>query len=140
MGCCGTFVLCTASSRCMRIDAAERTKCVNWVWGPAPQENLTPPEIINFLHAILHVLGWNLPPNLTSVSHCLNALKRCLGKCDSAMIPCTWLLTTSTAAAGVSGPFYYYLAATGRVGILTVRQGLCPARPCRRYATAIKTR
>ena len=51
----------------------------------------------------------------------------------------TWLLTMSTAA-GVSGltwAFYYYLAATGRAGILTIRQGLCPARPCRRYATDV---
>ena len=54
--------------------------------------------------------------------------------CDS-----TWLLTTMTAA-GVSGltwSFYYYLAATGRVGILTVRRGLCPARPCCRYTTEV---
>ena len=31
-------VLCTATSRCMRIDVAERSKLkrVNWVWGVCP--------------------------------------------------------------------------------------------------------
>ena len=70
--------------------------CVNWVWGACPQ-NLTPPEIIFACN-----LGMELTTKpIVSVSHCLNTLHGS-GKCDSAMTPCTWLLTTSTAA-GVSG-------------------------------------
>ena len=83
----GTFVLCTASSRCMRIDDAERSKRVHWVWGGGGGggggglPNLTPTEIISACK-----LGMELAAKLASVSHCLYALKRCSGKCDSAML------------------------------------------------------
>ena len=108
------------------------SKRVNWVWGACPQ-NFTAPEIVSACN-----LGMELTTKpIVSVSQYRQAL---FGEVRLSH-DSTWLLTRSTAA-GVSGltwSFYYYLAATGRAGILTVRQGLCPARPCRRYTTEAVT-
>ena len=102
------------------------SKRVNWVWGPAPQ-NLT-------------LQSWDATYHQT-YSQCVSLSQRPQVLFGEVRLShdSTWLLTMSTAA-GVSGltwPFYYYLPATGRAGILTVRQGLCPARPCHRYTTEV---
>ena len=86
--------------------------------------NLTPPEIVSGA-----ILGWNLQPNLASVPQWSQCHQVLLGEVwlshDS-----TWLLATSTAAevSGQTWQFYYYWHC-GRVGILNVRQVLCPASP-----------
>ena len=71
--------------------------------GPAPQENLTRPEIVS---------AYNLGMELTAKpSQCVSLSQRPQALFEEVRLShdSTWLLTTSTAA-GVSGltwPFYY---------------------------------